>query len=219
MVILSSEEFRKLDKDKKYTNKFTTLNNISRKEKSVVKPLSGLKHALKYNHIIGFIEKDNKIVCCMFAEEDTYFTDKNKDCKYWSENDECKNNPDYMNSNCAFSCIRLKYKNFKGQYKKTLYLYSTYTHPKYRGKGLCSLLTREYIRKFKDYIFYLNLRKNNLSNINCRKKNDFVILPQSGINYDAGVDFKDTYTMIRFPKSKKKFKRKSSRRRKKTKRR
>ena len=217
MVILSSEEFRKIDKDKKYTKKFMKLDDISRKEKSEIEPLGGLKHALKYDHIIGFIEKDNKIVCCMFAEEDTYFTDKNKDCEYWSENDECKNSPDYMNSNCALSCRRLKYKNFKGQYKKTLYLYSTYTHPKYRGKGLCSLLTREYIRKFKDYVFYLNLRKNNLSNINCRTKNDFVILPASGMNYDVGVDFKDTYAMIRIPKSEKK--RKSSKRRKKTKRR
>ena len=215
MVILSSEEFKAQDKNKKYTKKFTTLNNISRKEKSEIKLLKNLKLALKDNDIIGFIEKDNKIVCCMFAEEDTYFTDKHKDCKFWSENDECKNNTDYMNYNCALSCRRLKYKNFK-QYQKTLYLYSTYTHPKYRGKGLCSLLTKEYIRKFKDYVFYLNVRKKNLSNINCRVKNDFLILPASGINRDMGMDFKDTYTMIRIPK---KNKNKSFKHRRKTKRR
>tara|TARA_B100000035_G_C20925714_1_gene520616 strand:+ start:120 stop:761 length:642 start_codon:yes stop_codon:yes gene_type:complete len=207
MPVLSSEEFRILDKNKKYTKKFTTLNNISRKERSEIKPLESLKQALKDDDIIGFIEKDNKIIACMFAEEDTYFTDKNKNCKSWSKNNECDNKPDFMNFNCALSCRRLKYKNFQ-QSKKTLYLYDVYTHPKYRGKGFCPLLAREYIRKFKDYILYLNLRKNNLSNINCYTKNNFIILPSSGINYDIGVDFKDTYAMIRNPKSKKRTKKK-----------
>ena len=145
MVILSSEEFKKLDNNKKYTKKFTAFNNISRKEKSEIKPLEGLKYALKNNFIIGFIERDNKIVSCMCAEKDSYFSDKNKDCKVWSYNGECKKNPDYMLTECALSCRKLKYKNFKP--KKTLYIINTYTHPKYRGKGLCSLLTKEYIKK------------------------------------------------------------------------
>ena len=215
MVILSSEEFKKIDVDKKYTKKFTTLNNISRKEKSETKPLEGLKNALKHDNIIGFIEKNNKIVICMFAETDTYFSDKNIQCKAWSYNDECNKNQDYMLSECALSCRKLKYKNFDPP--KTLYLYNTYTDPKYRGKGLCSLLTKEYIKKYGDSVIYLNLMKNNLSNINCRTKNDFIILPQSGINYDAHVNFKDTYVMVRIPKSKKKKKKKK--RKKKTKRR
>ena len=208
MVILSSEEFRNLDKNKKYTKKFTALNNISKAEKSYIKPLLGLKSALKDDDIIGFIEKNIKIVACMFAEKDTHFSDKNIQCKEWSKNGECKKNPDYMLNECRLSCRKLKYKNYK-QPIQTLYMYNTYVDPKYRGKSLCSMLTKEFIKKFGDHVIYLNLMKNNLSNINCRTKNDFIILPESGSTMKR---YKETYTMVRIPNKSIKKRKKSKRR-------
>lgn len=225
MVILSMQEFSKLDVDKKYTKKFMKLNDISKKDKNNfgIHPIDGLEYSLEYNtypwrinsnnKYIGFIERGNKIVSCMFAEDDTYFRDK-QDCKKLVKDGDCslKDKLEFMQSECALSCKRLKYKNFKP--RKTLLIHRSYTHPKYRGKGLCSILTREFIKKFKDYIIYLNLAKTNLSNINCKTKNDFVILPM--------ISESEEHVLTRFPKSKRKplkRKRKSSKLRKKTKRR
>tara|TARA_B100001094_G_scaffold112170_2_gene108045 strand:+ start:5767 stop:6450 length:684 start_codon:yes stop_codon:yes gene_type:complete len=207
MVILSMQEFSKLDVGKKYTKIFVELDNISKKDKNNfgISPLDGLEYSLEYNtypwrinsnnKYIGFIERGNKIVSCMFAEDDTYFRDK-QDCKKLVKDGDCglKDKLEFMQSECALSCKRLKYKNFKPP--KTLLIHRSYTHPKYRGKGLCSILTREFIKKFKDYIIYLNLMKTNLSNINCKIKNGFVILPMVSDNPE--------HVLTRFPKSKRK---------------
>ena len=222
MVILSMKEFDdKLDIDKEYTKKFIELGNICKKDKNNfnIDVHWYFDHSLQYNSYpwrkniynkyIGFIEKNNKIVCCMFAEDDTYFRDKQNDCKYWSKNGDCEINPDFMQSECALSCRRLKYKNFKPH--KTLIISGSYTHPKYRGKGLCSILTQEYIKKFKNYIIYLAVDKTNLSNMNCKLKNNFVIL--------SGNPRNDKFNMmVHFPKLKrKKIKSKSIKRNKKKK--
>ena len=90
---------------------------------------------------------------------------------------------------------------YKSDYKyKTMYLHTFSTKQEFRGRGLCSRLINEFVKKYgKTHVLYLTVRTEQLnvneSAIHCYEKNGFILLPEV---YRDHTDGKNN-AMIRFP--------------------
>tara|TARA_B110000902_G_C14176657_1_gene538930 strand:- start:441 stop:959 length:519 start_codon:yes stop_codon:yes gene_type:complete len=79
----------------------------------------------------------------------------------------------------GFACIEKKYKDVMKPLSNIYYLLHTISvHPNYRGKGYCSLLVKEIIKKFgRKHSLYLSVetdsRSPNKNAIKCYQKNGF----------------------------------------------
>ena len=88
---------------------------------------------------------------------------------------------------------------------KTMYIHTFSTNPEYRGRGLCTQIVNEFIKKFgKTHLLYLTVRTEsenvNEPAIRCYEKCGFIMLPDVYRNH---YDGKNT-AMVRVPTSVKK---------------